>query len=454
MFELPELFGSPYVLPALIAVVVLLLVLLLLRLRAVRRRDKGTSSGATKTVANEARSGRPARAASATTGRASVGAALPLSGDPIVGAIGGILQGWGDLTPEDTNRLRIYKPEKVAAAIKATELPKDLRNSDHAVARLNQLRHYASSIHSGLSANHEAKVDAVGDTQVTLPHTPADIDAETADALSTDAGAPAESPATAEQLLSDAEEFGVSSSLAHLGSESAVFAEDAAPHESTAETTPPTPHTVADSDLDDTAETPQTPESLWGSSSVTASESAALEVGLSPEDSALDHDLTGAETRVDEGSLETVVSFDDQLEVVEDTAAEEDALILDELVLTDNETTESADASHEAVEADEPEEAADDDFFAGLGATVTTAEDLMALPMDEQAGMLAFLRAAELRKVFGQTTDRDLKRSIIDTLGDIGNTDSLEVLKECLDDPDPEIQVHALNAADRLLGVE
>ena len=76
----------------------------------------------------------------------------------------------------------------------------------------------------------------------------------------------------------------------------------------------------------------------------------------------------------------------------------------------------------------------------------------MALPISERADMLAFLEPPELSKVFFLAADRDLKKSVIDTLEHIGNTSSLDALRGCLEDPDPEVQLHALEAADRMLG--
>jgi len=99
-----------------------------------------------------------------------------------------------------------------------------------------------------------------------------------------------------------------------------------------------------------------------------------------------------------------------------------------------------------------PPPAKDDDPFAGLGLKVSTAADIMALPMSERADMLAFLEPSELSKVFVLAADKDLKRSVIDTLEHIGSSSALDALRECLEDPDPEVQLYALGAADRMLG--
>lgn len=87
-----------------------------------------------------------------------------------------------------------------------------------------------------------------------------------------------------------------------------------------------------------------------------------------------------------------------------------------------------------------------------LSRNVTTAADIFALPEDERVEMLAFLDASELVKVLKTTEDRELKKGVIDTLEHIGGIASLDAIQASLDDPDPEIQLYALDAADRLLG--
>jgi len=56
---------------------------------------------------------------------------------------------------------------------------------------------------------------------------------------------------------------------------------------------------------------------------------------------------------------------------------------------------------------------------------------------------------SEARRQACPDTDR-----VIDVLENLGTPASLDVLRRCLDDPDPEIQLYAVDAADRLLGVE
>ena len=83
---------------------------------------------------------------------------------------------------------------------------------------------------------------------------------------------------------------------------------------------------------------------------------------------------------------------------------------------------------------------------------VKTADDVMALSPAERLEDIVFLEPPELAKVFVAADDERLKKSVIDILENIGSPASLEVLRACLDDPDPQIQIYALEAADRLLG--
>jgi hypothetical protein len=88
-----------------------------------------------------------------------------------------------------------------------------------------------------------------------------------------------------------------------------------------------------------------------------------------------------------------------------------------------------------------------------LPVKVETAEQLLALPVNERVDMAALLPPAELAATFRATQDAELKKAVIDTLEHIGSPASLNALGNCFEDTSPEIQVYALAAADRLLGV-
>ena len=81
----------------------------------------------------------------------------------------------------------------------------------------------------------------------------------------------------------------------------------------------------------------------------------------------------------------------------------------------------------------------------------TTAEDVLSLPAGQRAGALASLTPAELSRALKQSKDKDFKLAVINTLEADGSADALFVVNECLEDPDPDVQVYALDAAERLL---
>ena len=93
-----------------------------------------------------------------------------------------------------------------------------------------------------------------------------------------------------------------------------------------------------------------------------------------------------------------------------------------------------------------------DDFLVDLRTKVSTADALLALPAGEQATMLPFLKPSELGRVLQMSPDVELKKSVIDTLESVGSPTALDIIYHSLDDPDPQIQSKALEAADRLLG--
>ena len=87
-----------------------------------------------------------------------------------------------------------------------------------------------------------------------------------------------------------------------------------------------------------------------------------------------------------------------------------------------------------------------------LGKSVGNAADVLALPAEDQAEMLPFLEPGELTKVFHSAGNKDLKKAVIDTLEHVGSTASLDAIHACLEDPDAEVQLYALDAAERMLG--
>lgn len=158
MLEFPELFGSPYVLPAIIVVVVLILAVLFLMLRRRQRKpivsDKLAETNDQLPEQAKRKPLEPARLSSPMATAASrdilamgahAASSLPAA-DPLKQALTRILEGWGDLTPEDLSCLKVFRQEKVIAAIAALEIPQEVRSSRYAQSRLSQLRAYALSL--------------------------------------------------------------------------------------------------------------------------------------------------------------------------------------------------------------------------------------------------------------------------------------------------------------------
>jgi hypothetical protein len=76
------------------------------------------------------------------------------------------------------------------------------------------------------------------------------------------------------------------------------------------------------------------------------------------------------------------------------------------------------------------------------------ARDIMALPAPDRSDVIGFLLGGILSN---DGSNPDLKRAVIDTLEHLHSAALVNVLLDCLDDPDPIIQEYALAAADRLL---
>ena len=132
----------------------------------------------------------------------------------------------------------------------------------------------------------------------------------------------------------------------------------------------------------------------------------------------------------------------EEVPVVEETVVEEDLPVVEEMTgFEEIAGLEEAAGFEEAAESTP----AASDSMAGV------ANDLVARSTDEQRAKLDTLKPDDLTKVFRTTNDTRLKKSIIDTLEHRG---FLDTIHEFFDDPDPEVQRHALDAADRLLGAD
>ncbi len=369
------------------------------------------------------------------------------SADPLQTVISSILQGWGDITAEDTNRLAVFRKEKVGAALAAVELPKDHKSNEYAKTRLTQLRRYANQLEQGerplgSPASEHEFVGMVGSAPAVSP--PTSPTAATTRPVSV-ATAPIAKPATAEP--GPGPSVSVSDEPAGIASHAFAVPKDAEQ-----------PWTLP-TKWDDVKVTTRSTDPWTLEEDVSAAEERAAEFDWGTEETDIPH--MSAQIKPPEAAKPGPSSADEAHRSAEAAVAAAaaafwgtpEAPALDQKPVP----SKSADAptgthAEETVPSYSMGTKAASDPFAGLGAKVSTAADIMALPISERVDMLAFLEPPELSKVFFLAADRDLKKSVIDTLEHIGNTSSLDALRGCLEDPDPEVQLHALEAADRMLG--
>jgi hypothetical protein len=419
--EMPELYGSAYVLPAIIVVVLLVALLAILLLR--KKKGTGavrTADGVTAKVAGAVTVSPPLGMTPKETPAADSSSDVPpnpprqrqsvlddaavtrLAGlrdgstsfaDPLRAVIVDILQGWGELTAEDTKRLEVFRPDKVRAAVETVELPKEAKTGKYAQTRLAQLRHYAADL--------EVKTKKLEAEAAAVPPEPAPV---TEPAMEPDA------EVEVEPVVEPKEE--PASQPASATAEAGEQVREPAVPAATVEAAALWPE----------------PNAPW-----LLEEEHTLEE-VAP---AFEETVAAEETPAFEGepAFEQSPVFLGEAPIFEATPPESDYTF--------------ADANLLAARTRVPE-----DSLSSLHLKIKTADDLMALPAAERADMVVFLEPSELAKVFEAAQDPDLKKAIIDMLEHVGNPTSLDVLRRCLDDPDPEIEVYALEAADRLLGVD
>jgi hypothetical protein len=343
--------------------------------------------------------------------------------DPLHAVIVDILQGWGDITEDDTKRLALFRPEKVLAAAQAMETPKELKSNQHARTRLNQLRQYAANRVDQARAQQAASAAAeasAAEPEAEAPATAPEPIAPVASVFGPQPKATETQPATAFHEVEEAETPLVETDYAdelstwpeaHIEAEPAVYSPLTVPVETQFEAPAETP---AEAPTEIPAETPaETPAEV----SLEAVQESPFETAAKPA-----VDPMAAEMPLQESSW----------------------------LQQDTQAAPTGQAESEPAFLDEPESS-----LSSLHVSIKTADELLALPEHERPEMVAFLEPAELAKVFdGTNDDLGLKKAIIDTLEHVSNPASLEVLRRCLDDPDPQIQLYALEAADRLLGVD
>jgi hypothetical protein len=78
-------------------------------------------------------------------------------------------------------------------------------------------------------------------------------------------------------------------------------------------------------------------------------------------------------------------------------------------------------------------------------------EDVAPAP-EQGAEDLASMSPRELGRALGLSDDIEFKKAAIDALERLGTPEALSQLQHALENPDPDVQLHALSAAERLLG--
>jgi hypothetical protein len=408
--------------------------------------------------------------------------------DPLQAALVDILGGWGDLSPEDTKRLELFRPDKVVAAIAVAELPK-AKSGDYARTRLTQLRQYAVDLErrsqplqpAGVAAMFvTAPLGAGGSTDnvamapapplVLAPvETPVVSDEAQADvspsAFATAAGT-AGDLATAMALgvgAWTALDSATDTSEAEIGAQPSEMAPEIDLYGDLAHAA--TDPVVVDADgVTSEAEPGETEPWLYGAD--VHSTATAIAAAKLPEFATYQAD-------VDDASLEDVGTEDDLSSLWAESpsvwmpTAEPEALDdreremkLEETAVSTYREIELDSGSVGAISDERPADPSvtdpvtdQADALSRLSVKVETAQQLLALPPDEQIEMTAFLQPAELAAAFRATEDPELKKAVIDTLEHIGSPASLTALGNCFDDTDGGIQLYALEAADRLLGI-
>ncbi len=529
--EMPELFGNAYILPVVIVVVLLLALLLILMIKrrrgasprdvrpvervATPRPGPAPTETPQKLDTSTAPADEPAEATAqaATTAQAAVAAqpaaaaqppapdkpppVIPVTrasgapeqtaptDDPLKAVIVDIVHGWGELTSEDTNRLDLFRPDKVLAVAETIELPKEDAGGGYARSRLLEIRKYAADKQVKHEPSEQVSPPASEPVAETEPvptdgfetsrpevpefHTPGirekprrpiweppRPDGAAAGVGPAGAGlaaaglAGAGLAAVAGADTEDGEQIEDRQSLERaLGDDESEWSapEPIAPSPWIEESQPdgsaaPSPWPEASQAAELRPAQPDMP-SPWSEAPAgwDVQEPAVLEeVPLQPDS---ETPLVGTEAV---GTIEAVAVTG----AVETGGAQEPPPV------------EEPPFAEEPPHVEEPPPVEDmtarvqasDDSLSSLHVRVRTADELMALPPQERADMLAFLEPPELARVIQTSDDRALKKSVIDVLENLGNPASLDVLRRCLDDPDQEIQLYALDAADRLLGVE
>jgi hypothetical protein len=356
--------------------------------------------------------------------------------DPLQAMILELLNGWGDLAQEDTNRLGVFRSDRVIAAVASTEIPKELKSNEYARARLAQLRRWASGLEYNATRREQAphiaepEYASITPTQATVPAF----------------AAPVAQPVAAQPPFQQAPVY-PAQAPAYTPEQTANWLQAPAP-------VPPAPiPEMAQQPAAAPAPQPASTAAPWNSDMADASRSTEAAIAAAAAAFWARPELGG--TLPEETPSAPLVNPappqpTSQIPEVPPLGQELPTLTVSTPMVQAPSVVPLQPAMQQApVVSGDP-----DTFLQDLGSRVSSAESLLALPPSEQPGLLAFLKPSELARVLQATGDPELKKAVIDTLESVGSPSALDIIYRCLDDPDPQIQTKALEAADRLLGAE
>jgi hypothetical protein len=391
--------------------------------------------------------------------------------DPLRAIVVEILQGWGDLTQEDTNRLGVFRPDRVVATVNSAEMPRELKNNDQARARLAQLRRWVSGLERVAVRREETAV-------APTPEYAAISGAQAAATAAVAAASLAPAPIPPAPVFPS-----FPSMPAAPGAPMAPPSGPAAPPLPAYPQAPPYPQAPAAPQPQAYPQAPAAPQApFFAPQAPVGAQASAAEVSQAPTQPSDSRRIEMAEAnRSTEAAIAAAAAafwarpeLGGTLPDAGAAAAPPQATPIavpapstpqfpplgQDLPTLAVETpavlvpTVSTVPFEQAFPPIYRQEVASDDFLADLRGKISTAEALLALPIAEQTNMLVFLKPSELGKILQTTNDSGLKRAVIDTLESVGSPTALDIIYGCLDDPDPQIQSRALEAADRLLGAE
>ncbi len=346
---------------------------------------------------------------------------VPRSADPAASLVRKLVEGQGSLSGDELHRMELYRADRLLAAIGSLEEEFGGKKNENRRKRLQRLRQYAETLQQRPDELEEAET----------METPAGQDLTTAPGLSPDASpdaSPDSSPDSPEATVVDKSE------------KAAAEPELAEPEPAeTGDTGAPKPDAVSE------------PEPMWESWE---------EESEPTQETELLSESGGAPFYLEEESDEAVYPSPVVGEEEADWPFEAPAEDISTPAAPEVEFADIAQAAEEAA----PESVIEESAAEPIAEEAVTAEEWVvaeeaapAEPLAEEAapaeedGALAGLSTEELSGILASVSDKSIRIAAIDRLVEQPSSEGLQALYQCLEDADPEVQLHALEAAEKLL---